>query len=343
MYRVGIIGIGSISEGYGSPDDPNAYCHTGGILYSDRVRLAAVADLDPERRERFRTKWGHVFPDLKYYDSATAMLQNESLDIVAVCVRGPFHFPVMEEVVAAGPRAIFLEKPPTCSLAEMDTLVAAAGTKSIPITVSYSRHWAPHVLRLQELVQQEGLIGDVQTVVGYVGHSVLSFASHVTDLICQFAGYCPETVMATGHYRDGEQVPDGYEPEPMIGGALIQFRNGVTGIHVGNDTLHSGFYCEVLGTEGGVRAGIYLPPVAWDRKKQPIDLTGQGMPDNKSVFTVAYGQIADYLDGGPLPHCTNDHFVAVHEIGFATIESMNIGARVAVPVANRTRKVFANG
>ncbi|MEI6502858.1 MAG: Gfo/Idh/MocA family oxidoreductase, partial [Armatimonadota bacterium] len=188
MYNVGVIGLGWIAEGYGSPEDPNSYCHVGGILPSDRVRLAAVADLDAAKRESFQTKWGAAFPEVKYYDTSAGLLDSGECDIIAVCVRGPHHFSVMQDVIAAGPKAIFLEKPPTCSLAEMDAMVAAAQAKSIPITVSYSRHWAPHVLRLQELVQS-GFIGEVQMVVGYTGHSFLSFASHTTDLICQFSGY----------------------------------------------------------------------------------------------------------------------------------------------------------
>ena len=138
-YKVGIIGLGSIAHEYGKPSDSCAYCHCGGILHSERVELAAVADLDEERRARFGKKWGAGFLGLACYNSATALLADAQLDIVAVCVRGPHHFAVMREVIAAGPKAIFLEKPPTCSLAEMDELVALAG--EIPITVSYSRHW----------------------------------------------------------------------------------------------------------------------------------------------------------------------------------------------------------
>ena len=343
MYNVGIIGIGSISEGYGDPDDPLSYCHTGGILYSDRVRLAAVADLDPERRNRFKDKWGDRFPGLTYFDSAAAMLDKMSLDIVAVCVRGPMHHQVTMEVIKAGPKAIFLEKPPTCSLQEMDDLIKSAGAKQIPITVSYSRHWSPHVMRLQELVQQEQLIGDIHTVIGYVGGTFLSFASHTTDLICQFAGYNPKSVMAQGHYRPDETVPAGYEGEPVVEGVLIAFDKGIKGIHVGADGANGGFCCEVLGTKGLVRAGMYLPPFACDEDKTPIDLSQYGMPEDRSVFTVAYGQIAGHLDGGPIPHCTNDHFKAVHEISFASIESVLSGQKVDIPVVNRDRKIFANG
>ena len=341
MYRVGVIGLGPIAAMYGKPEDEAPYCHVGGIRHSQRVELAAVADLSAEVQNRFRERWGGVFPDtLPYYDSAAAMLAAEPLDIVAVCVRGPHHFAVTMEVIEAGPRAIFLEKPPSCSLEEMDRMVAAAKAKQIPITVSYSRHWCPHVLRLQALVQ-EGLIGEVRTVVAYTGHSFLSFASHVTDLICQFAGYDPAAVFARGTV-DGE-APEGYEPEPGLTSATIEFESGVLGMHVGCEGEHGGFYADVFGTEGRVRAGVYTPPKAWSKERGEIDLSQHNLPPNASVFQGAYDQIADYLDGGPLPHCTNEHFIAVNEIGFGGIESVHRDERIELPNRDRARMIFANG
>jgi len=341
MYTVGLIGLGSIAEGYGNPDDPNSYCHIAGIIHNPRVELAAVADLDRDRRDNFRARWGALLPPgYREYASAAEMLAAETLDIVAVCVRGPHHFAVMQEVLQAGPRAIFLEKPPTCSLAEMDEMTALAQAKGIPVTVSYSRHWAPHVLRLQELVAG-GLIGEVQQVVGYCGHSFLSFASHTTDLICQFAGYCPTAVFARGKVPEGD-VPEGYEPEPNVDLMTIEFANGVLGTQIGANGEHGTFYCDVIGTEGLVRAGIYIPPFA-RTKDGPVDLAALGMPDNASVFTVAYGQIADWLEGGPRAHCTDADWVTVHEIGFAGIESVLTDQRITLPSQRRERKIWANG
>ena len=341
MYKVGIIGLGKIAAGYGKPEDAAPYCHVGGIRFSQKVALAAVADLSAAAREAFRQKWGPYFPHTRYYESGQAMLAAERLDIVAVCVRGPYHLQTMMEVIAAGPRAIFLEKPPSCSLEEMDQMVAAAQARGIPITVSYSRHWCPHVLRLQELVQG-GIIGKVQMVVGYNGHNILSFASHTTDLICQFAGYDPVAVYARGHLPEGE-VPAGYEPEPQLDAMIIEFHSGVVGIQVGGAGEHGQFYVEVTGTEGRVRAGIYGPPLVQDREGKPLDLAGLNMPPNASVFKVAYEQIADYLSGGPLPHCTNRDFITVNEIGFAAIESLYSGQRIPLPTQRRDRKIWANG
>ena len=340
MYRVGIVGLGQIAEGYGSPDDVNSYCHAGGILHSERVELAAVADLSEERRTHFRDKWGDAFPGTRYHSSADELFAAEPLDILAVCVRGPHHYEVARSAIDdAPPRSLFLEKPATCSLREMDLLRSAAAEKGIPITVSYSRHWAPHVLRLQELVS-DGLIGDVESVVGYSGGGFLSYACHVTDLICQFAGSSPRSVMASGHLRD--EAPDGYEQEPALDGMLIEFENGITGIQVGLNGEHGGFYGEVIGRRGRVTVGMYLRPWGCDHKRRPLDLEPE-MPPNRSVFSVAYDQIADHLDGGPLPHCTDDGFAAVREIGFAGIESVHSGRRVDLPVAQRERLVFANG
>ncbi|MBT5876435.1 MAG: hypothetical protein HOH43_23630, partial [Candidatus Latescibacteria bacterium] len=76
--------------------------------------------------------------------------------------------------------------------------------------------------------------------------------------------------------------------------------------------------------------------------RTPIDLSAE-MPENKSVFAVAYEQIARYLDGGALPDCTNDDFAAVHEVGFAAIESVNTGQHISIPNQRRDRLIFANG
>jgi len=139
MYSVGVIGLGKIAAMYGKPEDTAPYCHVGGIRHSERVALKAVCDISAPVTEAFRERWGGCFPDLRYHDSFAKMWAADAPDVIAVCVRGPDHFDVMMEVIEAGPRAIFLEKPPTCSLEQMDAMVAAAKAKGIPITVSSMR------------------------------------------------------------------------------------------------------------------------------------------------------------------------------------------------------------
>ncbi|HEX8237570.1 MAG TPA: Gfo/Idh/MocA family oxidoreductase [Abditibacteriaceae bacterium] len=360
--HVAIIGLGAISSGYGSPDDAAPYCHVGGLLHTDRVRLLGVADMSAQARNDFAAKWGDPVSRVRIFESSEALFlsatQDEPLDIVSVCVRGPYHFTVMREVLEAAPRngtrAVFLEKPPTCSLAEMDDLVSLARAQGVTITVSYSRHWAPHVLHLEEMVRN-GLIGEVRSVVGYCGQLILSYASHTTDLVRQFAlaqtpGHAV-SVVARAHYKpsqeDREKPPAGFEAEPHLDHMAIEFSNGVLGTQIGADGDGGSFYVDVFGDKGRVRAGIYAKPQAWDAEGKPLDLGT--VPDNASVFQVAYEQIADSLQGGPLADCTDDAWHEVNEIGFAAIESavdgnmQRMGRRIELPNTHRTRKIWANG
>jgi len=341
MYRVGIIGLGNIASRYSTPADAYPYCHAGGIRFCEKTELAAVADMSAPRQAEFQQTWAPAFPDnsINYYETDTQMLESEDLDIVAVCVRGPHHFQVMQNVLKADIKAIFLEKPAGCSLEEVDTMTAGADAKSIPIVVDYTRHWGPHLIRLQSLIK-DGLIGKVQSVIGYCGGGVLSFAIHTTDMICQFAGYDPVSV--SGFVSGGADVPTPYEPEPALVSSAIRFESGVIGFHVGNHGTRGGFSIDILGSEGSVQAGFYSSTIVHKGRKL-IDNATLELPENASPFKVAYQQITDYLDGGAPPDCARDDYTAVNEIGFATIESGITGQTIQLPCQNRKRLIFANG
>jgi len=340
MYKVGIIGLGHIVRG-DAQKHPDPYCHAAGVSQSEKVELAGVAELSAETQQTFKDAWGKRLPDVTYYKAAKDMLAAESPDIVSICVRGPQHFAVAMDVIESRPKAIFLEKPPSCSLAEMDQMLAAADTNGIPITVSYSRHFSPKVMWMEKLIK-DGLIGDLQAVIGYCGCGVLSSCSHVTDQICQFVGYDPQAVFARGRIFD--DAPEGYKPEPRLDSMTIEFPHGVHGHHIGVDVGAEGaFYCDLIGSEGYARAGIYIEPMAVRHGEGPVDLSSRGMPTEESAFKVAYDQIADHLDGGDYPSCTGQNFVTVNEVGFAAIESILTDRRVLLGEVDRDLKVFANG
>lgn len=352
-YQVGFIGLGKIAAGYASPGDATPYCHAGGVLHAPKMQLCAAADPFASARQNFCERWGPVSPGVSLFDSLEAMLEAEKLDVIAVCVRGPHHAAVMRQVIAARPRAVFLEKPPTCSLGEMDEILALARENEVAIVASYSRHWSPRVLQMERWVRDGG-IGEVHTVVGYCGGPVLSYASHTTDLICQFAGaqsgkYAPAFVAARGFLPLKSEVPAefaarGYEVEPHLERLQIEFQNGVTGLQIGARGEGGEFYADVFGTQGRARVGMYADPQAFDLKNQPLDLAAIWPIPDQGPFTEAYNQIAAYLDGGALPACAGEGFVAVNEIGFGAIESLlTAGARFELPGAKRDRKIYANG
>lgn len=355
-YRAAIIGLGAIAQGYGSPEDAAPYCHAGGLLRCDRFDFAAAAEPFPTARDGFSQTWGASFPDVQLFENIETMLQGERFDVVAICVRGPHHFGVMKQVLAARPRVIFLEKPPTCSLAEMDELLALAREAGTTLTVSYSRHWAPRVLLMEKLVR-EGLIGRVQSVVGYCDGAVLSFASHTTDLICQFATATPTAtgqnaralrVRASGFVPQGDpnsqKMEAGFEIEPHLRHLSIEFSDGVLGVQIGAKNEGGQFYADVFGDKGRARVGMYCAPLAFDLEGEPLEISGWSELEDKGPFTEAYRQIAVFLDGGAKPDCSDEAFVHINEIGFGAIESLlSDGQAIELPNQKRTRRLWANG
>jgi len=349
MFKVGLIGLGNMATG-GEVTDPYIYSHIGGIKNCTRVELSAVMDISIKQSQLFKEKWGESFPHTKIYSDIVEMLENEKLDVVDICVGGIHHYNVTMEVIRSKypPKVIFLEKAPTASLDEMDQMLFEAKEKGIIITVSYSRHWYPHMLQLQETLKT-GLIGDIKTVVGYCRGWILSMGSHQTDMICQFAGYSPIAVTAVGRIANDpemdwfsiDDVPIGYEPEPLLDSMMIEYSNGVIGYHIGEYNDFWGLYCDIFGTKGRIRVQSDKIHISGCNSfDKIIDVAEFNIPERKSVFSVAFDQIADYLEGGPKPDCTDENWVAVHEIGFAGIESIHLKKRIELPNQTRDRKIF---
>ncbi len=337
VYKIGLVGLGNIAYKYSAPDQPYPYCHAGGARLSQRVQVTAAADLDPARREDFDQMYGPV----RLYDSAEEMFRNEELDIIAVCTRGPSHEEVTLAAIEAGPRVVFEEKPAGCSLEQVDRIHQAATDKGVLVVVSHSRHWGPRVLHMAKKIR-EGLVGRVKTVVGYCPGRILSFSVHETDMILQFAGYDPVSVAASTEPSDCE-TPAGWEVEPVVRGALIQFASGVVGLHAGEKGPRGTFCVDVLGEEGRAFVPFYGTPQAWDADGKEIPAEELGLPENASPFLVAYEQIADYLDTGAAPDCGPDQYRPVNEVAFGMIESGITGETIPLPCAKRDRLVFANG
>jgi len=338
MQRVGLIGLGKIASFEGRPTDAEPFCHAGGINLSRQVTLVSVAGRSEKSRQDFQQLWGPSFPGLHVYSSADTMLKEELLDIVAICVRGPDHFDLAMKALEFSPRALFIEKPATCSLGQMDALMVAAQRRNTAVTVSYTRHWAPKV-RYWERRVAEGLLGRVETIVAFQGGPIVSDAVHTTDLICQFAMGRPVSVQALSEKM--EPASPGYDSDPHLKSMVIEFENGVTGIQLPTSGGQPGYYCDVYGTKGHLRVGMSVPTVLelWSKN--------QGTPEPKepasrSAFLEAYEDIARHLAGGPLPCCTDRSFMIVNELVFAAAESVYSGKREKVPCGNRLRRIDAS-
>ncbi len=114
----------------------------------ERVRLAAVADVDRERARLTAARLG--VPD--WYDTPADLLARS--DIHAVYIAAPSHtHPDLVEAAARAGKDIFCEKPLALTLAETDQALAAVAQAGVRLQLGFMRRTQPDYLRLKAAIQ----------------------------------------------------------------------------------------------------------------------------------------------------------------------------------------------
>ncbi|TDD12419.1 Gfo/Idh/MocA family protein [Nonomuraea diastatica] len=142
-YRAAIIGTGAI-----------AHAHARALQdAAGRVSLVAVADVDAGRAGEFAAGYGRA----RAYGSAEELLRAEELDFVHLCTPPRLHAPLAVTCLEAGVTAL-VEKPPTLSLAEFDTLIEAERRTGAYVATVLQHRFGPGAVRLRRL-QEAGELG----------------------------------------------------------------------------------------------------------------------------------------------------------------------------------------
>jgi predicted dehydrogenase len=127
------------------------------ILRSSGIELASVYDKNPKQLEKVRHAYGDSF---SYADSYEEVLENESIDAVALTVSTGAHFEMAEKALSAG-KHIFIEKPFTRTLEQAERLYALAKEKGCIIHVDHIMLYHPAIRKMKELIDKRNL-GDIR-------------------------------------------------------------------------------------------------------------------------------------------------------------------------------------
>lgn len=119
----------------------------------------AVVEIDPERLAIAAAD----FPSIDTYGSVDAFLDGSDAEIVAIITPHHSHAELGLKCLQAGKHGI-LEKPMAITIAECDTLIAAAKASGCLVTAFHNRHWDGCILRACEQVGERGVIGPVYRV-----------------------------------------------------------------------------------------------------------------------------------------------------------------------------------
>jgi predicted dehydrogenase len=142
-YRIAIVGTGNIARS-----------HARAITsLPDRAELVGGVDVDLDRAKAFAAEWGisNVYPSL------TELLAAGAVDLVHLCTPPSSHVPLATECLAADVN-VFMEKPPTLSLDELDDLLEAERASRAQVACVFQHRFGSGAVRLRQLAD-DGVLG----------------------------------------------------------------------------------------------------------------------------------------------------------------------------------------
>jgi UDP-N-acetyl-2-amino-2-deoxyglucuronate dehydrogenase len=245
----GLVGCGVISETYAAALEGLS----GG-------RLAAVTDVDVERAAKFAEE--HATSDA---GSLGQLLARPDVDVVCVCVPSGLHAEVGLAAARAG-RHVVVEKPIDITLERARSLIDAARSSEVSLTVISQQRYNPGVQRAKALLD-EGRLGrltEVSVSVAWYrsqayydsagwrgtwaldgGGAFMNQGVHYADLVCWLCGQ-PQVLSATcaavAHQIEVEDVAL----------ALLRFGDGGLGVMEATTNAYPGYQCvlRMSGTKG---------------------------------------------------------------------------------------------
>ena len=151
MIRIGIIGCGKIAQVRHLPEyaaNPNA-------------EIMAYYDKNRARAEEMAAKYGGSVCDT-YFD----LLNRDDIDAVSVCVENRSHAEISTAALYAG-KHVLCEKPMAVTLAECESMVAAAERNGKYLMIGHNMRFDPVHRRAKQLLQTKDRIIDIAGNVGF--------------------------------------------------------------------------------------------------------------------------------------------------------------------------------
>ncbi len=145
VIKVGVIGAGRIGKIHAE----NLATRIPGVV------VEAIADVNLSAAQELAEKLHipHAYADYR------KIMEDNSIDAVAICSSTSTHAELMIEAAAAG-KHVFCEKPVDHSLEKIDKAIEAVKKAGVKSQIGFNRRFDPNFKKVRELVK-EGKIGDL--------------------------------------------------------------------------------------------------------------------------------------------------------------------------------------
>ena len=177
-WRTALCGLGRIAWRFDRPSGREEVClsHAGAYRRQERTRLVAGCSPETVDRDAFNQAFG-----LPAYDRLDTLLDLEHPDIVSICSPASVHFEQVMACLDSQVPMIWLEKPPTLTLAETDELIAKATGKGT-VLVNYQRRYLPVYQELRRRFDAR-LLGGCRQIQATYSRGLEANGSHLLDLL----------------------------------------------------------------------------------------------------------------------------------------------------------------
>jgi len=261
---------------------PRSHDHVKACLATGLYEVPAIADIDAAKVKEF----GDAYDCTRRYSDYRQMLaQERGLDVVHLVTLASLRKAPIEAAIAAGTKAIVIEKPMALDYAEARGLVETCQRANVLLVVNHQIRLMKEWVRLRERIA-DGTLGQVTAMRASVYGNLISQGTHLFDLAWSVLGE-PEIkwVFAGCEDRVGE-VPQ--HPGPRNSLVLCEFGNGTRATFaVGNDSPETPnarmvwmwFNMQVKGTKGSAECQLDRGYYRWDLEGNLVERLPSGWDD----------------------------------------------------------------
>lgn len=179
--RAIIIGCGKIAGGHDTYNSSMIRTHAKAYKENHRTELIGVCDVDIDAAKKFANKWKVSY----YTDSIDQLLDECRPDIVSICSDVNSHYEITKQVIKFGIKNIWLEKPATRNIKQLNLITKLASSHNTNVMVGYFRR---HHKNINDLNNTFFKLGQIQHVNCYYTKGLENNGSHLLDLIINFFG-----------------------------------------------------------------------------------------------------------------------------------------------------------
>lgn len=269
VLRYAIVGCGHIAKK-----------HVAGIQTVEQAELVAVCDTDEQRMEEF------VALGAKGYTSYQALLADDQVDVVSICLPTGLHAEFTIQAAKAG-KHVIVEKPMALNLEDADRMIAACRENQVKLAVVHPNRFRPAVIELRKRMDSGafGKLGHANATVRWNrndayfaqaawrgtkamdGGVLMNQAIHNMDLLLWMMGEAEEvTTYAATRIRKIETEDTSV--------SVIKFKNGALGVLEAAVTLYPKNLEESLSIFGETGTAVIGGPTAnWIKTWKFADLS----------------------------------------------------------------------